>query len=218
MKNKTKGVLLLVGPIVLLVLTLSLWAISKFVIANLQTSQNQNEITIQTETNGTMFEGENQVGVLQEKDLRTTVSSLISVILSLIGLIAVIGILIGAPLGIYYLSKSEDEKNYPVQTPQTQEKYRDLTPEQIAYINKWSWGAFFAFPIWVLGNGLYMWVFATFIPFFNIYAVFKLAMHGRKMAWEEETWKNFDEFKQRQKIMAWIIFVIIILATVGEFV
>lgn len=208
MKNKTKGALLIIVPFVLLVFILSAWSITRFVasrMSNTQPAQIQEEI--QTKTGEILFEA--TPTDLQELSIYETVARITNVVLGLLGILAVLGILVGLPFGIYYLAKKEEIEN--TQNPQIQEKYKNLTPEQITFINKWSWGAFFSFPVWVLGNGLYIWILASIVPFFNIYAWIKLSANGRKMAWEEHTWINFDQFKQRQKTMAWIIVLLCIL-------
>lgn len=90
--------------------------------------------------------------------------------------------------------------------------YQGLTVEQITFIQKWSWGAFFSPIVWALGNKLYLWALGCLVPLFNIYVWIKLASGGRAMAWEEGNWKDFEQFKKRQKIM---MVIIVLLFVVG---
>ena len=139
---------------------------------------------------------------------RTVYFTLLQFVLGLAGLFGIVGLFTSIPAGIYLLSKKtkEDEKK-EISSLQNDERYQNLSVEQINFIRRWSWGAFFGQLVWPLGNKLFLWSLVTFIPFFNIYAWIKLSLHGRKMAWEKGGWKNFEQFKKRQKIMTWIIII-----------
>ncbi|KKQ27445.1 MAG: hypothetical protein US42_C0009G0035 [Candidatus Magasanikbacteria bacterium GW2011_GWC2_37_14] len=211
MTNKAKGILFLVGPIVLLAVILMGYAISSFVMA-----QSYRQEILQTTNSTTTFglNNPNELG-LAKHDLRTTTASIIRVSLGFLGIIAVLLIFVGIPLGIYFLSKKDLTENN-LSALQNDDKYKNLTPEQITYIHKFSWGAFIASGIWPWGNKLYLWGILAFIPLIGIYVWIRLAIEGRKLAWEQGGWTNFEQFKNRQKIMAWIILAIIILAFLGN--
>jgi len=142
----------------------------------------------------------------QEPELRTMVATIVNFALGLAGLLSVIGIFVGVPLGIFYLTRKDTE--VPLDEVKKSERYKGLTDEQILYINKWSWGAFFGNGIWQWGQKLYLQAILAFIPFVNIYIWIKCAMDGRKMAWEKGGWNNFEHFKKRQTIMAWVIVIV----------
>lgn len=99
--------------------------------------------------------------------------------------------------------------------PTMAHKYQNLTPEQIKFIRGGSLAGFFGALIWALGNKLWLWALLSLIPLVNIYVAFKLAFHGRRMAWEKAEWQSFEQFRGRQKLMAWIILALVVLYTVG---
>lgn len=178
-RNKKIGLLWLIGPTALLALTLSAFAISTFSATHLAT----NPASISSA----------QVAL-----------KAINVFLSLLGLVAVIGILIGIPIGISFLNK-KDMAELDIASLQKLPIYAHLTPEQIYYIHSWSWGAFLGGTIWPLGNKLWLWTLLSLIPLVNLYSWIKLAMNGRQLSWEKGNWQNFDHFKKRQKLVAWVI-------------
>ena len=186
-RNKKIGVLWLIAPFVTLVLTLVLWAITLFVITNANVSGNNS-------------------------DAGRTVAQLINFVLSLVGLVAVLGIIVGVPVGISYLVRKPEEND--VNRLQTLPVYAGLTPEQIQYIASWSWGAFFGGIIWPLGNGLWLWSFLRIVPLIGLYAWIKLSLSGRQIAWEKGGWQNFAQFKKRQQIVAGVIWVFVVLTII----
>ncbi len=189
-KNKVLGCLLIFSlPIVL-----SLYAISSFVITNLGQSQMPADLVA--------------IGELQPASNTETLLNILHVVLGLLGVLA---IFVGIPLGIYLLVKKDQNS---IAELQQKEQYKMLSLEQIEYISKWSWGAFFGGFIWALGNRLYLWAIGALIPFVNIYFIIKLCMDGRKMSWERGTWANFDEYKKRQKTVMWVIIGVIIAGTI----
>ena len=141
------------------------------------------------------------------------VLSIMRVVFGFLGIIAVIGILVGLILGIKYLKKDKDTET---QDLSQKEQYKNLAQDQINYINKFSWGAFFGSLVWALGNKLYLWALGFLVPFWNIYVWIKLSIDGRKMAWEQGKWTGFEQFKKRQLIMAWIIAILFVLEIISE--
>ena len=185
-KSKKIGVALLIGSIALLPIVLSGYAITSFVLQQ-----------------SAVADSGAQTG-LAASDLRSTTAQIIRVVFGLLGIVGVLVFLVGLPLAIYFLVRKDVSDAELIASLQQNEKYKSLTPEQISYITRWSWGAFFNGFVWALGNKLYGWALLTFIPFYNIYVWIKLSASGRQMAWEKG-WKDFGEFKQRQITMAWII-------------
>lgn len=185
-RNKKVGVLWLIVPFITLFVTLSLWAVAMFVFGRLGI-----------------------VGASAATDVNQTILRLINVFLGLVGVIAVIGILVGVPIGIFYLIRKPEEND--VNRLRTLPVYAGLTTEQIEYISKWSWGAFLGGIIWPLGNGLWLWALLRIIPLVGLYAWIKMSLSGRQMSWEKGGWKSFDQFKKRQQIVAavaWALFVL----------
>ena len=105
MKKTTLGSLLIVVPFILLVLTLILFAISSFVLSGIEGAQ----IAPVSEISDTDIQDIQQSPATSV----TTAAQIIRIISSLLGMVAVGGIFIGIPLGVYFLVKGEDEKNYP---------------------------------------------------------------------------------------------------------
>lgn len=147
---------------------------------------------------------------LAEASLSSTLSAIINVILSLFGLLALI---VGIPLGIILLAKKDTDMAVLSQ----KEAYKGLSPDQLTFVDRWSWGAFLGGPIWAVGNKLYVWAVLGLLPIVNVYAMFKLGSQGRKMAWEEGGWQGFEQFKHRQQIMAWIILAFFIFSILAQF-
>lgn len=112
----------------------------------------------------------------------------------------------------------------------SKKEYKNLSDEQIYYINRWSWGAFLGGWMWLLGNRLYLWLIPIVIanavfaytrnaslhdPVYVLFiislaAILSLPIYfgvkGRQLAWEEG-WKNFDQFEKRQVDVSRIILV-----------
>lgn len=219
-RDKKIGIFLIIFPIVLLTITLFAYAVTRFVISSSVSSVPSTYKTStlnETTTEDAGFEikefGSGEIGGLQETSRAETTAKIINVVLGLVGLLAVLITFITVPLGIYFLSKKDQNK---IQELQKSTKFQHLTPEQIQFASGWSWGAFFSTPIWALGNKLYLWTLLSLLPLVNIYAWIKLSIDGRKMSWEEGNWSDFDQFKQRQKIVAIIIVVVTILYVIAK--
>ncbi len=72
-----------------------------------------------------------------------------------------------------------------------------LTPEQNEFINKATIAGLLG-PLYAIATGMYKQFWLCFVPFYNIYLIFKLVIKGRRMAWEK-TDKNYDAFCAQQK-------------------
>lgn len=86
MKRNTLGIILVAGPFPLLVLTLACYAIVSFVVASMAAASTSPSPTV------------------------VAVGQMINLLLSLTGLVAVIGIPVGIPIGIYLLCTPEKPK------------------------------------------------------------------------------------------------------------
>ncbi len=134
-------------------------------------------------------------------------------ILSILGVVGVISFPVCLFFGIKLI-----RKDAALLAPSLQgvAGYQGLAIEQIAYTQGWSWGACWGSLVWALGNKLYWWALGMLVPIWNIYVWIKLSVDGRKLAWEKGGWQGFEQFKNRQKIMAWVILIIIILGVTSR--
>jgi len=123
----------------------------------------------------------------------TTVFGLIRVILGLFGVIAVIGILVGIPLGIVCLSKRKFcFSHYDKRSG----KFGDsVVPEGV---RKFNWGAFTFGWIWGAYNNVWI-SFLSFIPIFNLFFAFYLGFMGNELAWRKSKWVSEEAFHTSQK-------------------
>jgi hypothetical protein len=239
-KNKVIGLFLVIGPMAMLIFILVAYAIASFV-STAMIAGNEN-INVNANINA--------AAGLAEESVPSTAMNVIRMVLGLLGIIAVIGILVGVPLGIYFLAKKEGPE--VLAKLKAKPEFASLSDEQLLFLGKVSWGAFFGCGIWALGNKLYLWAlpyiillvigilntvisFLAFtqpqiltslgsLPMILTLISFPLAIasfviflwlfiKGRELAWAKG-WTSFDQFKQRQKLMSWIILGIIILSVV----
>jgi hypothetical protein len=127
--------------------------------------------------------------------------------LGLGGVIAVLGFIVGIPLGIYFVTRKEDDRLAGLKA---QPRFQSLSDVELLAVTRWSWGAFFGLPIWALGNRLWLWFLGSLVPFWNLYVWIKLSADGRRMAFERSV-LTVAAFERRQKIIAWIIAVFVVL-------
>ncbi len=95
--------------------------------------------------------------------------------------------------------------------------YNGLTPEQVTFIKKNFWSPFFHPICWAVGNRLYLFALESIIPIWGTILWLRLIFRGGTISWEQGGWKNFQEFKQRQKNLAWITLGIVILSSIEWF-
>lgn len=182
MRKKTLGVLLMVAPPILLVTTISGYAIASFVIAQLAEG------------------GAESIG---------PIGGLINLALGGVGLVSMLGIVPAFIGGAVMMSQRDDAE---IAALKAKPAYAGLTDDQISFVTKPSWGAFFCTPVWGISNKLYVWSVASLIPVIGIYPWFKLTLDGRRLAWEEGRWEGFAPFQKRQTISAWIIVALLVIA------
>jgi len=82
------------------------------------------------------------------------------------------------------------------------ESQNNLNQEQNNFINKATIAGGLG-PVYALASGLYREFWLFFIPFYNIYLLFKLIIKGRQMAWEKSE-KNYERFEFHQKKLSQI--------------
>ncbi len=191
-KHKTLGIFLVLS----LPITLVLFAITSVVF---NSAAQYSTIDMPQATSTT-------VSLLGERTLAETVASVVKLVLGFLGILSLIVL---TPLGIYFLVKKEDSLEQI--DPAMAHKYQNLTPEQLKYIRGGSLSAFFGGLIWPLGSKLWLYALLSLVPLVNIYVWLKLTFHGRRMSWEKGEWQSFDQFKQRQKLLVYIILAVFVL-------
>jgi len=178
-KNRRNGVLWLVMPSASLILVLFIWAISTFVIQSIGGDSN------------------------------IVTARIINVILGFLGVVSVILILIGIPMGIIFLSRKTSEKGIVFDERSGNGSSPDF-PEEL---KRWNWGAAFFSWIWGIANGVWI-SFFVFIPVINWFWWIVLGVKGNRWAWENKKWESVAEFKRIQK--KWNIWAIAVIAsTIG---
>jgi hypothetical protein len=228
-KNKKIGLALLIGPICTLVVILTIYAMVTFVLSSVSTPE-------------TALNTVSETGLVQQSR-GAAIASIINVVLGLLGMISVLGIIVGAPLGIIFLAKKESSE---VASTLVGPQYQGLTPEQLTYISSWSWGAFFGSMVWALGNKLFWYAvpglagltisillsvlsisnvslsilpLLSFLSFLlgiaSIVILIYLAIKGRRLTWAKG-WSSFEAFKDRQKLMVRLILAFYIVMIIVE--
>jgi hypothetical protein len=168
-RSKKIGILWLTIPIISLIIILSCYAITTFVIESL------NAADLSAEHNQSLG------------------GSLIKAILGFLGILSVIGFIAGIPIGIIYLNKKDAIlKNYDNSSGQG--TYSEI-PEEI---KGWSWGAAGLGWIWGLSHGVYISLLA-FIPYVGLLWWIAMGIKGNEWAWRKQRWESISAFQKSQK-------------------
>ncbi len=140
----------------------------------------------------------------------TTIASIINLVLSLLGGFAVIGMIIGIPIGISYLKRRVVHPDM-IFDARSGEGLKSVIPPEIQH---WNWGA--AGLSWIWGASHRVWIsFLVFIPFINIFFWIWLGQNGNERAWRANKWESVDSFLATQrKWRTWGI-VFFVLAILG---
>jgi hypothetical protein len=70
-------------------------------------------------------------------------------------------------------------------------------------IGGWNWGAFFLHFVWGIAHSV--WVsLLVFVPVANLVMPFVLGAKGNLWAWQHRRFESIDEFKQTQRVWAWV--------------
>lgn len=188
-RNKRNGILWLVVPLVSLPLILSAYAIASFVINSLISSGGTTSST-------------------------ATIAQIIRVVLGLLGVSAAVGIIVGIPLGIIYLSKRVVYPGMKFDSRSGRGAASDIPTE----IDHWNWGA--AGLTWIWGATHRVWVaFLAFVPLVNIFVLIYLGVKGNELAWRAEKWESVEAFlesQRRWKIWGIVFFILIILSYISK--
>ncbi|MEK7614989.1 MAG: hypothetical protein AAB431_01235 [Patescibacteria group bacterium] len=165
-RNKKIGLMFLLGPFVSIIVILVVYAIMQFA---LSTSTDASSMSL-------------------------VVGRIVNVSLALLGILAVIGIVIGIPIGIIYLNKRVlvDGAKFD---DRSGNKSLSTVPKEI---EGWNWGA--AGLTWIWGLSHSVWIsLLTFIPGVNLIMIIVLGMKGNEWAWKAQKWESVEEFKHIQK-------------------
>lgn len=185
-RNKKIGLWLLFGPIIGLVAIFVLYAIASFIFASMGVASEASQ-------------GDSA-------SLAVIIKSIISIILGLSGILCVIGILIGIPLGIIYIFKKD---NVTENTPYDERSGKGKSSVIPDEIKGWNWGAL-GLP-WIWGIYYSVWIsLLALIPVFNLIWIFVLAVKGNEWSWRNRKWQNVEQFKASQE--KWKIWGIIFFA------
>ncbi|MEK7679317.1 MAG: hypothetical protein AAB356_03905, partial [Deltaproteobacteria bacterium] len=158
-RNKKVGLFWLITPIATLAAILFVYATVSFVINQLA--------GVGTETES------NYIVVFQ----------IINVLLSLLGIVAVVGVIIGIPLGIVYLNKRDNFSGMKFDARSGKSKMSEIPKE----IEGWNWGA--AGLTWIWGASHRVWIsFLVFIPIVNFVVLIYLGLKGSELAWRADKW------------------------------
>jgi len=167
-RNKKIGLLWLIGPAVTLVGVLLLYSIFNFVLFGASGGSASSSYLV--------------------------VGQIIKVVLGLVGLVAVVCVMVGIPVGIIYLSKREEFAGMKFDP----RSGKDNTSEIPSEINHWSWGA--AGLTWIWGVYHRVWIsFLVFIPIVNIVMIIYLGIKGNKLAWRADKWESVEKFLETEK-------------------
>jgi hypothetical protein len=122
------------------------------------------------------------------------VAQIINVILGLLGVVCVVGIIIGIPMGILFIGKKElvDGAKYDERSGK---KEASVVPDEI---KGWNWGAAGLTWVWGVYHGVFISLLA-FIPLVNIIMFIVLGMKGSEWAWKARKWESVEIFVSSQK-------------------
>lgn len=165
-KNKKIGLFLLIGPIVGLIALIIINGIVSFFVGSTGADPESLSITV----------------------------NIVRVILAFLGLICVIGILVGIPVGIIYLNKKEIAKDIKYDE-RSGKKEASIVPEEI---KGWNWGAAGLTWIWGLYHGVWI-SLLIFIPLVNLVMWVILGIKGNEWAWKARPWESKEKFITSQK-------------------
>lgn len=163
------------------------------------------------------------------------IGSMINVILGLSGVLA----LVGVPVGAVILARAGvDPKAGEHLKEQT--GYGHLSVDHAAFLTQWSLGAFLNPVIWAFGNKLWPWALSLLAPVvitpilgllwsvigvipvilvvlvmivWSFFATIYLIVRGRRLAWKRG-WVSFEAFQKRQRFLLWLIIILALVAFV----
>ena len=185
MKTSSKralGILCIVGPFIALPLLLAVFAIVSFVLSSAGSDAT--------------FAGDPSGG-----DLVGVIGTVMRTLMGFGGVIAILGIFFGIPLGIYLLVQASKEEKAAlppggmVRDPRSGMGEASQIP---AEITGWSWGGFGLGWIWGVCHNVWMALFQFVGPLALPIAIY-LGFKGRELAWQHKAWPSVEAFQAAQK-------------------
>ena len=165
-RNKKIGLFLLIGPFVGLMTILIIYAIVAFIVGFAESGA----------------ESPSMAG------------NIINAILGFLGIICIVGVLVGTPLGIIYLNKKELTEGAKYDE-RSGKKEASVVPEEI---KGWNWGAAGLTWIWGVYHGVWI-SLLTFVPFISLIMWIVLGIKGSEWAWKARQWESVEKFVSSQK-------------------
>jgi hypothetical protein len=213
-KYQRAGIWMLVSPIVILILTLVSYSISAFVFSSLASAREISPGGTVPRFNIEDIQTRSDSPPLGEADIRHLAGSIVNAVFGLIGILALMGIVIGIPLGLVFLFKKELAPGIPYDERSGKGSASSF-PEEL---RGWNWGAAGLSMIW--GTYYSVWMFLIgWIPLVGFVWWIVMGLKGNEWAWRKYKWISVEQFKHVQrKWMPWGItfFVLWALLCVGS--
>ncbi len=200
-KNTVRGVLWLVLPLAGLFVLLTVYAVASLVITQLM-GGSASDVS----------------GGLGNASAGLTIARILRVVVGLLGIIDVVCIMVGIPIGIAYLVKHVPADGAVFD----QRSGKGAASEVPAEIKGWNWGAAGLPLVWGLSHSVWLCLIGL-IPIVNWVWWIVMGVMGNEWAWRKEQWESVEEFKRVQrKWMPWgivffILSILIMLARFGSF-
>ena len=201
-RDRKLGLFFLIVPWVALPLILAAWAVISF-------SLNRSSVTMAPETVSS------SAAMVSSVDLRMTVARITRVGLGFLGILSIIGIMIGTPLGIIFLVRKTLDTANTKYDERSGKGSASIIPEEI---KGWNWGAAGLPFIW--GMYHHVWIsLLKFVPIVGWIWWIVMGLKGNEWAWRKNYWVSVEQFKATQrKWMPWGIafFILSVLITLGQ--
>ncbi|MEK7665805.1 MAG: hypothetical protein AAB337_02925 [Patescibacteria group bacterium] len=212
MKAKSKrrlGLFIVIASVAILLMLLPAYAVISFVIS--------------------------QILVVNESSNIGVIGPVINFILGLSGVLA----LVGVPIGAVLMARAGLD---PKAGEHLKEEvgFGHLSNEHAAFLAQWSLGAFLNPIVWAFGNKLWRWALGLLVPIvitpflgillalgsvipvivvviimigWSFFATIYLIVRGRRLAWKRG-WDSFEKFQKRQRFMLWLIIILGVVAVI----
>lgn len=194
------GIFLIAFPFLSLIVILSAYAITQFVI---------NAVIADPASSVSVGQG------LGQMDPRETMANVVRIVLGFLGTLSVLSFFVCIPLGIVFLRRKTtySEGNYDARSGKGEQS---VVPEEIS---GWNWGA--AGLGWIWGVYHNVWIsLLNWVPFVNLVFWIVLAIKGNEWAWRNNQWRSIEEFKAAQRkwtpwgIIFFVLWILIIVLSV----
>jgi hypothetical protein len=140
--------------------------------------------------------------------------AILNVLLGFVGLLCVVGIMVGIPLGIVTMYKPAPLEP-TLADPRSGLGDASVIPPEIV---GWNWGAFGLPKIWGIYHNVWI-CLLTLIPVVNIVVAIYMGVKGNELAWRKNKWTSVEDFKQKQaawRVWGIVGFILSILFGLGQ--